>query len=158
MVAHWGRGVERASQRPGCVKMAKIVGAVLAEDDAYLAYKNGTLHGNYVAGKHGGTHDARWITHFTLQLRDDGSLHYNDSTWVRYTTTIPLGNTHTASNSARVERPRDHPRIPICLHDELVFRTVSGLPRSCSPRDPGSAWIRRTAAASGERHLVTRSA
>ena len=63
------------------VKFVSGDGQVLAQDDAYLAYKSGTLYGNYVTGKHGGTHGAQWITHFTLQLRDDGSLHYNDSTW-----------------------------------------------------------------------------
>ena len=53
------RGAEEHCEFVRDAKKVKFIGErgqVLAEDDAYLTYPAGKLHGSYQAGKYGGTH------------------------------------------------------------------------------------------------------
>jgi hypothetical protein len=78
---------EGAEQHCEFVRDAKGVkfigedGQVPAEDNVYLRYAGGKLHGSYEKGKHGGTHGQLWTEKFTLELKDDNTLLYEDSTW-----------------------------------------------------------------------------
>jgi hypothetical protein len=61
------------------VKFIGNDGQVLAEDDVYIRYAGGKLYGSYEAGKHGGTHGQVWTEKFTLDLKDDKTLVYQES-------------------------------------------------------------------------------
>lgn len=63
------------------VKFIGENGQVLSEDNAYLTFQKGKLYGSYLAGKHGGTHGKTWTQRFRIDLRDDNTLVFEDSTW-----------------------------------------------------------------------------
>ncbi len=60
------------------VKLVNADGMVRAEDDIYVKYRGGKLFGRFILGKHGGTHGFEYPKAFTLELRDDGTLLYED--------------------------------------------------------------------------------
>jgi hypothetical protein len=61
------------------VKFIGADGQVLAEDDVYLHYSGGKLYGTYQMGRHGGAHGMLFPMNFSLELRDDGTLLFDDS-------------------------------------------------------------------------------
>lgn len=63
------------------IKFIGVDGQVLDEDNAYLSYKMGKFYGSYLAGKHGGTHGLEWEVRFTLELKADNTLLFDDSRW-----------------------------------------------------------------------------
>lgn len=63
------------------MKFIGLEGQVLSEDNVYLTYRAGKLYGSFVFGKHGSTHGLISRKTFTLTLRDDNTLVFDDSTW-----------------------------------------------------------------------------
>jgi hypothetical protein len=63
------------------VKFIGLDGEILSEDSVYLTYRAGKLYGSYLWGKHGGTHGLIMRRRFTLELRNDSTLVFDDSTW-----------------------------------------------------------------------------
>jgi hypothetical protein len=63
------------------LKFIGLDGEILSEDSVYLTYKAGKLYGSYLWRKHGGTHGLTAKRRFTLELRRDGTLVFDDSIW-----------------------------------------------------------------------------
>jgi hypothetical protein len=78
------RGAEQQCEFIRDAKGVKFIGRdgqITPEDDVYLTYLGGKLHGSYEFGKHGGAHGNIWTQKFTLTLKADNTLLFDDSNW-----------------------------------------------------------------------------